>query len=381
MRKNTLLCFQLLFCLAMQAQDNGVKVLTEINRALTSVLKPGHDKNASSASVVVWPRTENVIRDPSWIDDFPIEKEFYTLYPKFKKKDLGPNAVQYWRLTEESGETVLHCYLQMPSDIVKNLWLASQETAIVDLETGVQYRAGRTAPADCMGKYFSVKAAPGSILDLKIYFPQLPPSTKDIAVYGVPNWHMRGRKIELERQQCDGRVECISSYDTVPKFHKPRLVRPACNYDKDNSRSWAVYTDAHLIKPLSEETVALWRTPDATYLAFATEQNWMREYFGRDKDAKLVDQSGNSYKLREVQGYPTGPLFWVEGYSGDFFAMVMEFEPLPLSVSSFSYIEPPGEPFRAWGANWSGTVLSNLNVETLRANQRLFAYLPRVIVK
>ena len=73
-------------------------------------------------------------------------------------------------------------------------------------------------------------------------------------------------------------------------------------------------------------------------------------------------------------------LFFMKGMAGDYVAYVLVFDPLPLDVSNVTYIEPAGEPFSAWGANWSGCVLP-LNVQLLRDNQKLFEYQPRKIVK
>ena len=151
-------------------------------------------------------------------------------------------------------------------------------------------------------------------------------------------------------------------------------------YDRQDWNTWKVMTDAHLIKPLQDETMALWRTPEATYLATGCEQNWTREYWEFGKDIKLLDETGHQYKLREIQGLPIDQLFFMEGMAGDYVAYVLVFDPIPLSVSTITYIEPAGEPFRAWGANWSGKVLT-LDIQQLRDNQRLFKYHPRVIVK
>jgi hypothetical protein len=144
--------------------------------------------------------------------------------------------------------------------------------------------------------------------------------------------------------------------------------------------SWAAYTDAHLIKPQPEGTMALWRTRDATYLAIAHEQNWMREYYGVEAGGMLLDESGHQYKLKGLQDYPLGQIFWIEGYSGDCTVTVKVYEPIPLHIESITYIEPDGEPFKAWGANWKGTVKHHLSIEELRANQKLFEYHPRDVV-
>ena len=154
----------------------------------------------------------------------------------------------------------------------------------------------------------------------------------------------------------------------------------AKDYDKDNHQSWAVYDEPHLIKPLTDGTLAVWLTPEATYIAEACEMNWKREYFGRGGNEILVDRSGHQYKLKEVLGYPNDHIFWVEGLAGDYFAIVKVFEPLPPRTETVTHIIPEGEPFAAWGANWDGKV-ENLDIQQLRNNQRLFDYHPRNIVK
>jgi hypothetical protein len=144
-------------------------------------------------------------------------------------------------------------------------------------------------------------------------------------------------------------------------------------------------TDAHLIKPQKDGTMAIWLTPEATYLAVACEQNWTREYWGfswgNEKADVLLDDAGRQYKLREVQGVPQNEMFFLEGNAGDYIAYLKVFDPIPLDVKTFTFISPEGEPFNAWGASWKGSVLHNLSIEELRNNQRLFEYQPRKVVK
>ena len=82
-----------------------------------------------------------------------------------------------------------------------------------------------------------------------------------------------------------------------------------------------------------------------------------------------------------MQGLPLDELFFMKGNAGDYVAYMMVFDPLPLELTKFTYIEPEGEPFNAWGANWSGRVIPNLSVQQLRDNQKLFHFQPRIIVK
>ena len=343
---------------------------------------------ATGLSTVKWQNTENrhvKERDGQWAKSVTMvsssstgrfERDFTFFKALETSSELAPCG---WELIEEDGETVLHCYMKMPADVVTNFWLASDETALVDSETGVQYRARRSNP-DSWGQYFRFRAMKDSIVDLRIYFPPLPPETSSVYIYGVPNWGLNGGStIAINRPNMYHAT--ISPYDAPPEFHKPRLVREAHNYDKDNSGSWAEYTDAHLIRPLKHNTMALWRTADATYIAVAREQNWTREYFGEGPDDMLIDNNGKQYRLKEVQDYPNGNLFWVSGNSGDWIAFLKVYEPLAPGVRTINYIVPEGEPFKAWGANWSGTVESNLDVEQLRRNQKYFEYHPRVVVE
>ncbi len=395
MKRNRLFITALMatMTVAMQAQKGvgdgtsemteRVNVLHESGVIWMAYSDPEKD-DATGLSTVKWRNTENKHvngRDDQWAPSV------ITVSKTIGANFSFPNSVnatqemtpQKWALTEEAGETVLHCYLKMPADVVTNFWLASEETAIVDRETGVQYRARRSNP-DCWKQYFKFRAKKDDIVDFRIYFPPLPDTVSSIYIYGVPNWGLNGgRTISISRPNHYSATWI--HYDEPPHFHKPTLIREANNYNKDNSGSWAEYTDAHLIKPLAHNAMALWRTPDATYIAVAREQNWTREYFGEGPNDILIDNNGRQYKLKEVQDYPIGNIFWVRGNTGDWIAFVKVYEPLAPGVKTINYIVPEGEPFKAWGANWSGTVESNLDVEGLRQNQKLFEYHPRVVVE
>ena len=383
--KKSIYAFLFLFMGAnLWAQSNNVKELVGSVGAI--VPRPTIETNKKTKQTsAVWHSTNNAwIKDTIWAHNVNVEKDYEKLFPEIANvlTDETPYLPMSWRLTEDRGETVLHCSLQMPADVVTNLWLASEETCLVDSETGVQYRIRRTEP-DTFRKHFGVKGKKGDVLDLKIFFPPLLDSTREVTVFGIPNWHLVGDKINVREVQASW--QSLDDYDTIPRFHQPRLLREHLSedkpYDKQNWNTWKVFTDAHLIKPLKDETMALWRTPDATYIAVAYEQNWTREYFGFEPGDILLDESGHQYKLRKVEGVPLGEVFFMEGNAGDYIAYMMVFDPLPPNLKTFTYITPEGEPFSAWGTNWSGKVLHNLNVEKLRANQRLFDYHPRIVVE
>ena len=384
MRRIFLFSLMAVACLTMQAQKNDVKFLAKCGTISRMYCPEATIDSKTKKKTVVWRDTEN----NTWHENMGLVKKvptidnLETIFPDLTSfRESKSTTPILWQLTEENDETVLHCYLTMPADVVENFWLCSEECVILDKETGIIYPSRRCVP-DCYGKVFSFKAKEGSVIDFQIFFPKLPDTAKRIAIYGVPNWYMRGMNVNLETKT--GSLSQGSSsympYDEMMPIHKAHLVREAKDYDKDNFNTWAVYDDPHLIKPVADGTFAIWRTPDATYLAEACEKNWMREYFSRGGNVVLVDKSGEKYECKEVVGYPLDDIFWVEGWSGDHFALVMVFEPIPPYLENIVYIEPEGEPFKMWGADWSGRVLS-FDIQELRDNQKLFEYHPREVVK
>ena len=105
------------------------------------------------------------------------------------------------------------------------------------------------------------------------------------------------------RHESDGTSEPLA-YDTIPQFHKPIVHKEHMSedkpYDMQNWNTWKVMREAHLIKPLDNETMALWRTPEATYLAIGYEQNWTTEYwsFGPSNCSTMLVVSTRFVKYR-----------------------------------------------------------------------------------
>ena len=391
MKKVYLMSLLVMTGLTLQAQTNTISGtlqyqkdgVVEYAKSVGEFFPRPEVKTDKKKTTAVWHGT-----NMDWVKDYcdaknvAIEKDYQKIFPEMANiPDLssGPYIPLSWRLTEENGETVLHCYFPMPADEVSNLFLASEETCLVDQETGAQYRIRRTEP-DTYNKHFTVRAKKGDVLDLKIFFAPLPKTTKHLKIYGVSCWGMMGTPVEIGNQF----YATVQYYDTIPQIRKPRVEKEHMwedkPYDIQNWNTWKVMTDAHLIKPLKDGTMAMWRTPEATYLAIGYEQNWTAEYWGFGHDIKLIDNRGHQYKIREVQGLPLDESFFMKGNAGDYVAFLLVFDPLPLEETFATYIVPEGEPFNAWGADWSGQVLP-LNIQQLRANQKLFKYQPRIIVK
>lgn len=374
--------------LTYESSPRGVKEYAKSVGALATLpdVKTVNGAGGEKKTTAEWHVTNmEWIKDHCVVENAPIEKDYMSIFPEIANMALDeqPCVPMSWRLTEENNETVMHCYFRMPADEVTNLWLTSEETCIVDQETGAQYRIRRTEP-DTYRKHFTLRAKKGDVVDLKIFFAPLAETTKEVRIYGLPNWEMMGAPVTI-RYQVSGKYTNVMTYDTVPQFHKPLLEKEHMSenksYDLQNWNTWKVMNDAHLIKPLRDGTMALWRTPEATYVAVGYEQNWTTEYFNFDQRTTMIDNTGQQYKLRKVLGLPLDEMFFMKGNAGDYVAFLLEFDPLPLNVSTITYVEPDGEPFNAWGANWTGSVKPDISVQELRDNQRLFEYYPRVVVK
>lgn len=379
MKKAFILILLTIICIATYAQEKkNIRIRAIGKTTLAGHPRPTRYENDRNLSIVKWPDTEY----QEWHDTIGIVKNVPTINDNevsFPWDDYRGFTPMTWKLVDEGKNTVLHCYMKMPSDIVTNFWLGSGETVLLDQETGIIYQPKATVPAECYNKVFSIESKKDSVLDFQIVYNRLPDNARKLKVYGLPEWKMRGT--DIQRDMVTTMPLGSPDYDQVPKFHLPKLVKDSLNYDRNVNQSWAVYKDVHTIKPVENGTLALWRTKDATYLAMATEQNWYREWWGYGGNSVLMDDIGHRYKCKGLVGFQNDRLFWVEGYPGDYFAIVLIFEPIPLDLDTFSYIEPEGEPINMWGANWSGEVRSDLKVSELRQNQKLFNYHKRIVVK
>lgn len=375
-----LICMMATVVLSSFAQKNKERELYR-STILNTYSEPTWDE-AIGDTVVIWEKTANKYRGDSAIvrlydiDTVNVGSDIGVR--NMSVDDLKSRQMTYlvWRLTENDKATILHCYFMMPANAVKRMWLGGEETYIVDQETGVHYKPRGSKP-NVWQKYFTLEAPKGTLVDFTITFPPLPKTVRNIAIYGVPNWGFYNHigTVTLNRKDAE--------YDTVPNFRTPRLIQPERNYSKNDAGSWAYYDNVHTIKPLKDKkTFAIWRTPETTYLAIPHDMTWTRQYWGLDDTVYLVDDAtGNKYKIKKIQGLPLNHLFWIKGCAGDWFAYLAEFEPMPLSVTSVSYVEPEGKPFKAYGANWSGWTVNDLSVETMQENQKLFQYFPREVVE
>ncbi len=359
---------------AQEATGTVIASSNDINHVYITTTRV---ENGGKAGVPghAWVKDMNVVSDEDW----------------FKIKPNRLDDTTPWQLVRENGKTVLHCYLTQGDNIWRanqevtdfqdslvNLWLGGDETSITDMETGIHYKARGTYDNSLWNTHFDIIGRRHRILDFPIEFPELPKSTKRIRITGVPSWNLRGGTTII--LSTDEQFQ----YDEKPTFHIPQLVETEKpDYNPDDMDTYAVYAGAHTIKPrMKDKEMALWRTKDATYLAVAFELNWNQEYFSFSRRITLKDRmTGIEYPIRKIQGIPLDHLFMLKGHVGDCVAFIMEFPPLPLETYRLNYYEPEGEPFSAWGANWSATDIRDLYVQQLKDNQKQFEYVETEVVE
>lgn len=355
-----LLSMCLLALLAMPpmstAAQHNEKVLSE--GELTKVMMPtstNHDRQGSN-----------------WISDLHTAK-----LSKKDKSNLNKFPFAgFVRLVKEDNQTILHCYVNAGCNEVSGFWLGGDDTYLVDVETGTRYKARGSYDTQLWNHNIGFYAEKDQLLDFPIAFPPLPPTVKEVRIYGVPAWDIHGKTYKIDSRYTD------DAYDKAPCLHIPELESPSNDYNPDIQDSYAVYKGAHIVSPMPEYTMAMWLTPKTTYIAIVYEQNWAKEYWGFQSGTALTDNAtGKKYLLRSVQGLPMDEMFFIHGVPGDMVAFVMEFDPLPLTTTSVSYREADGKPFKAWGANWIGKRIDGLSVASLRKNKDKMKYYERVVVK
>ena len=231
------------------------------------------------------------IKDYCEVENVATEKDILKIFPELPNlPDYGSYLPMSWRLTSENNETVLHCYFQMPADEVTDMWLASEETCIVDQETGAQYRIRRTEP-DTYRKHFTLKAKAGDVVDLKVFFAPLAETTKEVRIYGLPNWGMMGGPIApvTIRHEAFGTFEPLA-FDTIPQLHKPIVHKEHMSedkpYDMQNWNTWKVrrqtlrYAELEHLEgdegSTSDQTAGRWNDGSMAYTRGHLSCHWLR---------------------------------------------------------------------------------------------------------
>ena len=178
------------------------------------------------------------------------------------------------------------------------------------------------------------------------------------------------------------------TYDTIPTFRLATLKKPAENYDPEDYNTFAVYTHPHTVAPLQSpqgtDNLAIWCTKDATYLAIVDEQMWTSRYHQTSKDVHLRDsQTGKTYPIIKLLGYPLDQVFWIEGIPGEWRCRILVFPPLPKQCTTIDIINDGPKPKHVKGTTGWGIrkSLYKIPVSTLQAQQHIATYKETVVVE
>lgn len=91
----------------------------------------------------------------------------------------------------ENGETYMQVFGRIDSD-EETIWLGGPDTYIVNVMTGIRYKARRALPPADLNCDIVVKGCKGQEFMFTIVFPNLPKGSWNARIYGVPYCQLRG---------------------------------------------------------------------------------------------------------------------------------------------------------------------------------------------
>lgn len=91
----------------------------------------------------------------------------------------------------ENGETYMQVFGRIDSD-EETIWLGGPDTYIVNVTTGLRYKARRALPPADLNCDIVVKGCKGQEFMFTIVFPDLPKGSWNARIYGVPYCQLRG---------------------------------------------------------------------------------------------------------------------------------------------------------------------------------------------
>ena len=172
--------------------------------------------------------------------------------------------------------------------------------------------------------------------------------------------------------------------DDCPAIYKARLIKPARDYQPRVWDSYAVYGDLPIVKETDKDGnyadiqpcnhMTMWRTKDATYLAFVSALGWVRTFYIYSDKIYLRDcDTGEKYPIIEIVNFPFNQEFFIEGVPGDHIYILLKFPPLPKTTRRIDYYEPYANQEYAFEYN-------DLSIEALEANHHIIDPAERKIV-
>ena len=253
----------------------------------------------------------------------------------------------------------------------QEIWVGGDETFILDMRSGTKYAAIEAMRGAKLNAYNVVDSVRRGWQWFQIRFPRLRRyETRDsqreetlVKIYGVPAAGLNGEQhyslSELQPVQHfkwelypEHDFSPLLAYeDAKPMLKQPRLVSKPIHYNPDDTTTFPVYTDLPKVYPLTalemeHNSVALWCTPEVTYVTSIYEIKHFRTVFYiRDKHFVIGfpkddddDDDDDDMTLPNImplstEPYPIDRNFIVEATPGDFVVFTFEYPPVPIGTN------------------------------------------------
>ena len=186
---------------------------------------------------------------------------------------------------------------------------------------------------------------------------------------------------------CGCKTDKVLTCNPAKDFEAPVLLSKPDHYDPLDYNTFPVYDVKHTIAPIhspyTEEQMAIWLTPKATYLVRAHKQLWNMMYFSCSTEMYIRDRgTGKEYPIKETIGLPMDTTFWVKGIPGEWMAFVSVFPPLPDDCTSIDLIGEKPKEHIPGTTGWTPPLrLTNLSISDLIVNQEKMKFQETIIVE
>ena len=146
--------------------------------------------------------------EPLVVDSVPPSPYAYTDYKVAESQHMyvrmisGSSILRGFNLRRVGGETYMQVFGTIEHDS-EGILIADVDTYIVDVSTGIRYKARRVLPPGIMNRWLIVNGCKMKSFMYTIVFPNLPRGFYDARIYGVPYCDLRGAYIHNLTQYFD----------------------------------------------------------------------------------------------------------------------------------------------------------------------------------
>lgn len=291
----------------------------------------------------------------------------------------------------------------------QEIWIGSDNTYILDVETGDRYAARKALHGFKLGQVNIAKGHKGKNVAYQIEFPLLSRFVKKIKIYGMPQLGLNGEHdfcveelTPMKIPPGEYKSEPLMSYDDhMPQIKAPEVVKPKKAYQNNDSTTYPVFRNLQKVYPLLEgdiktHSVALYATQDATYFTKIIECKQPRTLVriapglsfvcadipeGLDYMSRLEFIRKNGKQIESFAPYPVDKTFVIEGTPGDFVVIVIKFAPLNLGAEKIAMEISESGTYSEYLEEAVHFFLSDEQLAFYRNNQKYIRLMPDNITK